>query len=49
MDTIFMNLKTVKYLILIDYYSILQIKKTENVVINLLLYQILACSIYGKI
>ena len=42
------NLKIVKHLILIDYYSILQMKKTEKVVINLLLYQILACSIYGK-
>ena len=33
-------------MILIDYYSILQIKKTE--MINMLLYQVLAFTIHEK-
>ena len=49
MDTIFMNYKYSKQLILIDYYSTFQIKYTEGEVINRFLYQILAYTIYGKI
>ena len=32
-----------------DYYLILQIKYTHRGVINMFLYQILACAVHGKI
>ena len=41
-------LKIVKYLIFTDNCSILQIKKTWEEKINILLYQILAFTIHGK-
>ena len=41
--------KIVKHLILIDYYSISQIKEIKKIVINMLLYQILVSTIHGKI
>ena len=49
MDTILRILKIVKHLILTDYYSILQIKLTEEEKINILFYQISAFSVHGKI
>ena len=49
MNTIFMNSKNRKISDLTDYYVTVQIKKTLNQVIDMLLYQILAYTIYGKI
>ena len=49
MNTIFMNSKNRKISDLKDYYVTVQIKKTLNQVIDMLLYQILAYTIYGKI
>ena len=46
MDTILINSGN-RTLIILDYYSILQINLKSD--INMLLYQILACTIYGKI
>ena len=47
MDTIFTNSRNVKHSILIDYYSILQIKQSYREEINMLINQILAFTMYG--
>ena len=47
MDTIFTNSRNVKHSILIDFYSILQIKQSYREEINMLINQILAFTMYG--
>ena len=47
MNTIFTNSRNVKHSILIDYYSILQIKQSYREEINMLINQILAFTMYG--
>ena len=47
MDTIFTNSRNVKHSILIDYYSILQIKQSYREEINMLINQTLAFTMYG--
>ena len=48
MGTISMNSVNSKHVILRNYYSVLQVNKTETEVINVLLYKILASTVYGK-